>query len=115
MDYFHEKMEMVDKINDKLSKFLDKQSDMSLQESRNELDKCHQFVEETDKNLNTTNMRKGSVGEGTDYAAFFMCRCQLALYKHAVLLAHAFNLQGELDKQQKSKKKRHVNKFAKSH
>ncbi len=114
MDYFHEKMEIVDKINDKLSQFLDKSSVISLQESYKELSKCNQFVKETEKNLTTTNMRKGSISEGTDYAALFMCKNQLALYKYAVLLAYVFSLQGEIDKQQKSKKKkRHINKFAK--
>lgn len=106
-------MELVDKINDKFSEFLDKASDISLEESHKELTKCNQFVKETEKNLTTTNMRKG-ISEATDYAALFMCKNQLSLYKYAALLAYAFNLQKELDKQQKSKKKkRHLNKFAK--
>ncbi len=110
MGYFDEKMELEDKINDKLSEFLDKASDISLDESQKELSKCNQFAKETEKNLTTANMRKG-ISEGTDYAAYFMCKNQLSVYKYATLLAYSFNLQEELQKTKK--KKKHVNKFAK--
>lgn len=114
MDYFHEKMELVDKINDKLSQFLDKASDISLQESYKELAKCNQFAKEIEKKLTIKNMRKDNT-HATDYAALYMCKCQLEMYRHATLLALAFNLQEEIYKQQKSKKKkRHINKFVKT-
>ena len=108
-------MDLVDKINDKLRQFLDKSSDISLQESHKELFKCHQFVKETNKNLNTINIDKNSSSRGVDYAAYYMCKCQLALYNHAALLTYTFNLHEELEKEQKSKKKKkHVNKFSRT-
>ena len=76
MDYFREKMDLVDKINDKFSEFLDKASDISLEESYKELSKCNEFVKETEKKLSTKNMHEG-IGRATDFAALFMCKNHL--------------------------------------
>jgi len=112
---FDEMMEIVHRLQEKLRQFLDISQNLSFQESHTELTKCFEYTDKIDEKLkDKVQLKTDSDDRCTDFAAELMCQYLSLMYEKAVLLIYTSRLKEELSKATKSKKKKHVNKFAKS-
>jgi len=115
---FEEMMEIVDMLQEKLAQFIERAPNLSFQDTCIEITKCNEFADKMDIKLKEmTPSKTDSVNYCSDLAANLMCRYVLLMYEDTVLIAHTSNLKkGFINtiKFIKSKKKKHVNKFAKS-
>jgi len=110
---FEEMMEIVHTLQEKLRQFLDISSNLSFQESRAELTKCFEFTDKINEKLkDIVQLKTNSDDRCTNFAANLTCQYLSLLYEKSVLLIYTSRLKEELSNVKKSKKKKHVNKFA---